>query len=418
MGELDNQERNINAAIDYRQQIQSRHNKDVIINKDILVRGCEHIRKVFPNSFDSDDLPIALLRDFFVERDIKESLSIQEIEKIINEEIKDEGHPLRVLFSDKDTVFDDFISTGATRDYVNEIERACERLGFDLRDGVTCGVTHEEIIQAEQQTVFLTDSSIINITSNLYILAHRASKLLAKSIAFEEVKGNQYRLSNDLNAYKRQLLENVELQRQWDFFFADHALNNKNPDIGEIVHVGDIHIQNCFFDMKEAMLLFVIGHEFGHHIAKHSSMEIGKQSPGDNFSMEHEADILASVLTMDIGRKSDDFNFFASANLGAFCILKILDFNSRAYDILIGNQNSGKKDHYNDHPPIIDRLGVMRAYIKNYEYDETSGNVILSLIDLFNDLMDFIWSNSSRFIHTMKESGVKSVEQNEKQWLP
>lgn len=64
MGELDNQERNINAAIDYRQQIQSIHNKDVIINKDILVRGCEHIRKVFPNSFDSDDLPIALLRDF------------------------------------------------------------------------------------------------------------------------------------------------------------------------------------------------------------------------------------------------------------------------------------------------------------------------------------------------------------------
>lgn len=418
MDELDNQESNINAAIDYRQQIQSRHNKNVIINKEILVGGCEHVRKVFPNSFDNDDFPMALLRDFFVEKDIKESLSIQEIEEIINKEIKDESHPLRVLFSDKDTVFDDFISTGATRDYVNEINRACERLGFDLRDGVTCGVTHEKIIQAEQQTVFLTDASIINITSNLYLLAHRASKLLAKSIAFEEVKGNQYRLSNNLNDYKKKLLENTELQRQWDFFFADHALNNKNPDIGEIVYVGDIHIQNCYFDMKESMLLFVIGHEFGHHIAKHSSMEIGKQLPGDNFSMEHEADIIASILTMDIGRKNDDFNFFAAANLGAFCILKILDFNSRAYEILNRNQNSGKKDLYNDHPPIIDRLGMIRAYIKNYEYDETSGNVILSLIDLFNDLMDFIWSNSFRFINTMKEAGMKSTEQNEKQWLP
>ncbi|EPJ8560203.1 hypothetical protein WJH46_002966 [Klebsiella pneumoniae] len=418
MDEPDNQENNINAAIDYRQQIQSRHNKNVIINKEILVGGCEHVRKVFPNSFDNDDFPIALLRDFFVEKDIKESLSIQEIEEIINKEIKDESHPLRVLFSDKDTVFDDFISTGATRDYVKEINRACERLGFDLRDGVTCGVTHEKIIQAEQQTVFLTDASIINITSNLYLLAHRASKLLAKSIAFEEVKGNQYRLSNNLNDYKKKLLENTELQRQWDFFFADHALNNKNPDIGEIVYVGDIHIQNCYFDMKESMLLFVIGHEFGHHIAKHSSMEIGKQPPGDNFSMEHEADIIASILTMDIGRKNDDFNFFAAANLGAFCILKILDFNSRAYDILNRNQSSGKKDLYNDHPPIIDRLGMIRAYIKNYEYDETSGNVILSLIDLFNDLMDFIWSNSFRFINTMKEAGMKSTEQNEKQWLP
>lgn len=418
MDELDNQESNINAAIDYRQQIQSRHNKNVIINKEILVEGCEHVRKVFPNSFDNDDFPMALLRDFFVEKDIKESLSIQEIEEIINKEIKDESHPLRVLFSDKDTVFDDFISTGATRDYVNEINRACERLGFDLRDGVTCGVTHEKTIQAEQQTVFLTDASIINITSNLYLLAHRASKLLAKSIAFEEVKGNQYRLSNNLNDYKKKLLENTELQRQWDFFFADHALNNKNPDIGEIVYVGDIHIQNCYFDMKESMLLFVIGHEFGHHIAKHSSMEIGKQLPGDNFSMEHEADIIASILTMDIGRKNDDFNFFAAANLGAFCILKILDFNSRAYETLNRNQNSGKKDLYNDHPPIIDRLGMIRAYIKNYEYDETSGNVILSLIDLFNDLMDFIWSNSFRFINTMKEAGMKSTEQNEKQWLP
>lgn len=417
MNDLKNSGHDLVAAIDYREQIQSRHQKEIILSKEILINSCEHIRAVFPGSFDVELLPLEILRDFFLERKIDHSLNIQEIEELIHQEFDDPNHPLIMLFDGKETKFDDFISMGATKDFVREIEESCKRLGFELRGGVTAGVTHQEIIQAEQQPVFLTETSVINITSNLYTLTHRVSKLLAKSMAFDEVIDDKYRLSNKLEDYKYHLLNNPELQRQWDFFFCDCAYNPNSPPLGEFVYLGDKHIQSCFGDMKEAMMLFVIGHEFGHHIANHSLAEEGTADK-DEFKMEHEADLIGSQITMEIGRKNDDFNLFAFANVGAFCILKILEYVRDGHNILRDNNARSNAESKATHPPVEDRLGVMKAYIKNYEYDESSACLAISLIDLFSELIDFIWFHSSKHLYKLKESGVKPDKADEQQWLP
>ncbi|MGC0824947.1 hypothetical protein WKG93_18555 [Pantoea agglomerans] len=411
----------LSAAMDYRQQIQSRFHKNLSIDTELLIEACVHIQKVFPGSFDNDEMPLAILRDYFIQNDIKDKMSLNQIEELINEKFNDPDHPLRSMIGNNETAFDDFLSSEVTKSYAQDIEAACQRLEIDLRDGVTIGITHQEIIQAEQQSVFMTDASVINITSNLHMLSHRASKLLAKSIAFDLVEDNKFRISNNLDDYKNLLLNDPQLQRLWESFFADYAYNPQNPPRGEPVYLGALHVQNCFDDMRQAIDLFILSHEFGHHIAKHSSSGeagTGITSQEQSFFMEHEADVIASDIVLDIGVKEDNFNFFASANLGAFCILKIIEYTKMANGILKGDTETSIANPSSDHPPLVDRLGLIKTYIANYKYEEETAKTICSLIDIFCDLIDFIWHNSSKFIILLKNEGVTPVTTDKTDWLP
>lgn len=409
------------AAVDYREQIQERHHKDIYIDRQLLVDACEHIRNVFPGSFDGERLPLEILHEFFLERGVDIKLSLYEIEKMINMEIEDPEHPLRELFNDKQTRFDSFLSSEVTNKYIKEIENACTDLGLDMRGGVSVGMTHQKDMQAEQQHVFLTDCSVITVTENLFVLSHRFAKLLANSMAFEFANEDKYQLSSELDDYKNLLLSNKELQRKWDFFFADCAYDMSSPHMGEVVCLGDAHTQSFFADMKDAIMLFIIGHECGHHICRHSlNGQAGTESLTleEKFIMEHEADIVGSKLTMSIGRNSDEFNFFASTNVGAFCILTVFDLINRGHQILSTGSEDIELQPNGTHPPTFDRLGVLRAYIKNYEYEIKSADLSLRLIELFCELLDFIWENSSKYIKKLHAQGIKPYESREEQWLP
>jgi len=409
------------AAIDYRQQIQARFHKDLSIDTDLLIKACAHIQKVFPDSFDNDEFPITILRDYFIQNDIKDKMSLNQIEELINEKFNEPDNPLRLMIGNNETAFDDFLSSEVTKSYAQDIEAACHRLKIDLRGGVTIGITHQEIVQAEQQSVFMTDASVINITSNLHMLSHRASKLLAKSIAFELVEDNKFRISNNFDDYKNLLISDSQLQRLWESFFADYAYNPQNPPLGGPVYLGGFEVQTCFDDMRQAIDLFIISHEYGHHIAKHSSSGeagTGITSQEQSFFMEHEADIIASKIVVDIGLKEDNFNFFASANLGAFCILKIIEYTKMANAILNGDTETSIANPSSDHPPLVHRLGVIKTYIANFEYKGELAKTICSLIDIFCDLIDFIWHNSSKFIIHLKNEGVTPVTTDKMHWLP
>lgn len=411
----------LRAAIAYREQLQERHQKEIYLDKDILFKGCEHIRDVFPGSYDSEDLPIEVLYKFFLDRDIDEKLSLEEVEDLVNREIEDPNHPLRMLFDGNETKFDNFLSGAITKDYIKDIELACEDLGYDIRGGVSAGIISQEIIQAEQQPVFLTESSVINVTNNLHLLTHRLSKLIAKSFVFEYDDGEKYQLSSKFDEYKKRILADREIQRQWDSFFFDCSYNPSSPSMGEVVNLNSMSVQNCFSDMKDAMMLFIVGHEYGHHICQHSS-DLSDKLAGLNqdreFLMEHQADIVGSQLVMSIGRRPEYFNFFAATNVGALCILKVLDFIESGHRILLNGRDYPEKHTVGTHPPTKDRIGVLRAYIKDYEYEDKSAALSLRLLDLVEELLCFIWSNSRRTLEFLHEKGERPKKDNDMQWLP
>ncbi|WP_312158515.1 hypothetical protein [Pantoea piersonii] len=411
----------LSAAIDYRQQIQARFHKNMSIDTELLIKACEHIQKVFPGSFDNDELPLAILRDYFIQNKIQDEMNLNQIEALINEKFNDPSHPLRLMLGSNETAFDNFLSTEVSKSYAQDIEAACQRLQIDLRSGVTVGITHQGIIQAEQQPVFMTEASVVNFTSNLHMLSHRASKLLAKSIAFEFIGENNFKISNNLNDYKKLLISDPQLQRLWENFFADYAYSPQNPPLGEPVYLDGFHVQTCYDDMRLAIDLFILSHEYGHHIAKHSSsgeVGAGTTSQEQSFFMEHEADVIASKIVIDIGLQEDNYNFFASANLGAFCILKIIELTKTANGILNGDIETLVSNPSSDHPPLVDRLGVIKTYIASYVYEGKSAKTICKLIDMFCDLIDFIWHNSCKFIVNLKNQGVTPVTTDTTQWLP
>ncbi len=411
----------LNIAINYREQIQEKHHSEIRLDKQLLMDGCEHLRKVFPGSFDEKTLPLEILHEFFMDKGVDVKLTLNEIKKLIVLEIEDPTHPLRRLFCDTQTSFDTFLSNEVSKDYMKEIEAACLELNYDLRSGISAGLTNKSEIQAEQQLVFQTDCSIINVTENLSQLTHRLAKLLALSITFEFVSDDKYQLSQKIDDYKKHLLSNRNLQKQWDLFFADYAYSTASPSIGEVVILEGIHIQNCFTDMKDAMMIFIMGHECGHHICQHSSNGQAGSDVKDHeeqFKMEHHADIIASRIIMHIGRKPDNFNLFASTNVGAFCILTVLDLIVKGHKILDNEDSNFEFQSNSTHPPTTDRLGVLRAYIEHNEYDENSAALSLSLIDLFSELLEFIWFNASTNLKRLHMDDYRPHNNNTAQWLP
>lgn len=408
------------VAVDYREQLQERGYRHIGLDHKVLEAVSLHIRTVFPGAFDGEALPTEILKTLLLRRGTTKPLTLKELEQLIIKEVSDPTHPLWEMVSDGPTKFDDFLSNAVTSDYRRDVEKSCEDLGFDIRGGVSVGLTNTDTLQAEQHPVFLTDCSVVNITTNLYLLCHRAAKLLAKSMSFAYVEPGAFRLSSNIADYKNFLLNNVELQRQWDSFFADYAYEPNSPR-WEVVTLDGEHMQTCFPDLKDAMVLFIMGHEYGHHIGMHSLDGCaGSFVPGsvEQHGKEHEADVVASRIVMNIGRRPDNFNFFASANIGAVCILTLLDMVEKGHVILNSGASCVDQECRSTHPFLGDRLGVIKAYMKHYEYDEESSVLALSLFDLFAELIEFVWSNSRKHLEKMHLSGIRSRGDNDQGWLP
>lgn len=409
------------AAIEYREQIQERHHKETYLESKLLLDGCEHVRNTFPGSFDDETFPLEALYNFFVEQGIDDAISLSNLASLLTQEIEDLNHPLRSFLVDSETKFDSFLSSAVTVDYLKDIKSACDELGLYMRDGVSAGLTQMKGVQAEQRSVFLTDSSVINVTESLYLITHRVSKLLAKSLAFEFADDKSYQISSDFEEYKALLLSDEELQKQWNAFFVDCSSNLAAPPTGGVVSLGGIHVQNCFVDIKDAIMLFIIGHECGHHIHQHSSSfgdQVGSGNQHDEFKMEYQADIVGSQLTMSIGRRESCFNLFAATSIGAICILKTLDYIKIGHDILLSGVEDVDRRASESHPATKDRIGILKAYIEHHEYEENSAQLSLRLIQLFEDVLDFIWLNTKNNLKALHDGGARPVKLSDSQWLP
>ncbi|MBS9937587.1 hypothetical protein [Vibrio alginolyticus] len=412
----------LKVALDYREQLQQKSYSAVVIDDKILRGLKEHLDLVFPNTEEKDQFAIDAIRKLIIEAHGQGyQLSAVELKEFLTRVELDKENPLLGFVPTVETTdYDDFATGVFSQVYSKSITQACNELGFNIRSGFSIGVVDRGGLQAEQVPVWMTNASVISISTDMLIISNRLSKLLAKSMAFDLIEGENYRLSTDINKYKKKLLDDTELQHEWSMFFADCGYNPQRPSQGERVSLQNEYDQSCFIDFSDSILNFVLGHECGHHIAQHSLGGIAgadRLDDSDQYRDEKEADMLGCHIAMHMGHNPNEPNWFSAINLGATCILKATDLIQRSHNILKSGNQSIDFQVNSAHPPLADRLELVEWFVGFYYENGPEKNVALSMHRLIIELFEFVWGNVSIFIQDIHDQGYRPEPQNT-QWLP
>lgn len=384
----DSNNENLNAAHDFRAQQQKRYStKDPEImleqTRKLLPAALRHLQIMFP------------------------SLTEEELENEINKYPKGE------------TPHDERTAHAHVQSTKEKIEAAAKVLNFNLRDGVSLGALDGDGYEAMQQRVMLTDASVILVTSNLLIMINRLAKLLALSIPIRKVDDNSFEPRYAPEECKQLLLEDEELQHSWTTFFADYAMSPLKPYHGKALYVFGPERQTLWDDISEAIHLFVVGHEYGHHIDDHrlgDEAGVNGEDKDEAHRKEVMADILGCAMTIQAGRAEERHNWCALANVGAMAILIVLELIRRGNRILSTGEDN--EDETRDtHPPLETRLEAVNAVTKQ-DLNEHDAKIAFVMQNCIYHVLFFVWGHVAPFLKTIHENGTRPAEVNQGGWLP
>jgi hypothetical protein len=306
------------AAHDFRAQQQLRYAQ--VDGKTEL----EEIRHRFPEAMQH-------LREVFPDAEINFDMSLLDAISLVTENDKPLSHSL-------------------VQDAKDLVEGAARALGLRLFNGVSAGAIDSPGLEASQQRLMLTDASVVLVSEHMLLALHRFSKLLALSVPFTELDDKNFKISEHVADYTDKLDIDSQLQNAWCEFLINYSLHPTNPPRGSVVLVPSNQRMTLMSDLNEAMLCFVVAHEYGHHIAAHSLGKVaGVDGPdkGIQHKQEIEADSIGALLTMELGKTRR--NHFAMTNVGSVLVLNVLELFRRG-SAIISSGNEPIKSVRETHP--------------------------------------------------------------------
>lgn len=387
-GRLSSNSPALSAAHDYRAQQQARVGKEPHREsiESMVARGLPHLRQFFP--------------------DLKSHHLVSEFHK----------RSLHV-----DTAWDEPLLHAMLLDSQKKIEAACDQLGYQIRDGISIGFLKLGATEAMQQPVMLTDTSVIMLTNNLQLLMHRTAKLLALSIPYKVSSPDQFNISMDIAEAVALVNSNKQLQRDWAMVFINYATNPEDPFVGDPVIVTEAERHTIWEDVGEAMMLFVVGHEYAHHILKHSLSGMAGAAGVDtetSHRMEREADTLGVMLSMHAGEAEKIPNLFAIFGIGAATVLTVIEYCRHATQVLAHGEV--KDEARATHPPLSERLEgiayVVPEILKPYGPDQT--DVVRRMQGMFVGIIQNAWNSAKAALALAHRNGIRPTYSEEVGWLP
>ncbi|TNJ25287.1 hypothetical protein CF111_04410 [Aeromonas sobria] len=319
------------------------------------------------------------------------------------------------------TKYDSPLTYSLINTYESIVLDSLKILNYDLLDGVSIGVIKKDDLTAEQTKVIMTNASVINISENLLLTINRYSKLLAKSLAINIVGKDSFVIDRNIQRCIDENLRDKQLQYEWDMFFADHALSLNTPYKGAAIDLKSYEELSLFDALSTSMTIFVLGHEYGHHVMKHSyNGEVCTASHReDEYRIdEYEADRVAFEIstassTLEL---NGDIKFFLYANIGALLVFTMFDYIKMAHSILDKGSISYDVNIEGSHPSGPNRYNEFIRFITS-EYRLEDIPHIRDFHGFITSLTDHIWSNSQNHIMKMYEHGFRPKD-NENGWLP
>lgn len=385
--ENDNSLGNIQSAHDLREQMQGKNIEDVVIDDAFNKKLKAHYKSVYKFS------------------------SEEEVDEVMNNCI------IPRLYTKHDSP----LTYGLINTYESMLLDSLKILDYDMLDGVSLGMINKDGLTAEQTKVMMTNASIVNISDNLILTIHRYSKLLAKSFAINNIGEDIFVIDMDLQRSVDEKLSNSKLQYEWDMFFADHALSLNTPDKGQRIDLNSYEELALYEAFSTCMILFILGHEYGHHVMKHSSngeVFSGNHNEAENRNNEFEADrvafeISAVASSLEI---NNEIKYYLYANLGPLLVFTMFDYIKMANSILLTGDINYDVHAESAHPSGPNRYNEFIKFI-TLQYRHEHIRAIQNFHCAITNLTDYIWSYSQLHIREMYKHEIRPRD-NESGWLP
>jgi hypothetical protein len=297
----------------------------------------------------------------------------------------------------------------------HDIEAAALKLGMPMHGGISAGSILRDGIEAMQQRVMMTNASVVMLTPSLLLLCNRVAKLIARSQVVTPTDSGWVSVSHDIDGFRTMIKEDAALMEDWMRLFYDCAYDLDNPNPGRVYGIGGQRLY-IWGQIRDAMELFAVGHEYGHHIANHSlkgeASSVGEE-PASRHEKETEADLLGTVLACHAGADGAVPNAYAISGAGAALLLVVLEFSRRAQHILLnGVEPEVTRD---THPPLEVRLQTVQAAAKSVASDDEEAYQTLQAGLIL--ILDEVWQHTKVAIRMMHDRGMRPVI-NDHGWLP
>lgn len=295
--------------------------------------------------------------------------------------------------------------------YSYMIEQVCLELRLPIRGGIVCGVAWDPAAGPVQRSISERES-IILVPESTLMFCHFISKILAFSLSIK-VEGKRLAISIDPPEVLGRLRASPKLRRYAAGALAYCATWNRRclRRIPKLRGNARVLWQQLLMGME----LFVIAHEYAHHICQHGLADFAsvEGAAGDLMkAQELQADWHGALITAHIG--ADKRLQFAHNGTAAVIALVGTDMLRRTRSIL--ENGTAEEFESNTHPSLELRL----LNLKRLRYDPNEAEAIWSAQQNCRDIMEGIWSLIEPELQQMRAHGFRpiSIGTHDAQWLP
>jgi hypothetical protein len=281
------------------------------------------------------------------------------------------------------------------------IEQACAKIGLPLHGGVACGVVWHPAFEPIQQNFFGTSTSRIEIPEWTLMLCHFFSKLLARAIKIT-VEGERLALLLNAKTVRAKILLNPRLRdyaaeflslcATWDWrsFKPMKKVTGKSKTV--------------YWHLLTASEIFVVAHEYAHHILDHNSGgSASVEGPDGQMTkiQELDADWIAGLISGHVA--VDLKNPFAHFGGGGVLALYAVDMLRRAKSIL--STGADQEVASDTHPSLEARLVNLRTL----RYDPRNVAMARDMQQNIAEVMEAVWSLIVPDLQKMHARGVRPL---------